>query len=593
MSTDREREPDERGSEERLPVAGPARVRSVIVALLRRHRAQYVGVTVLAALAAVAGLVGPYAVGRLVQSLTDGAGVAAITPLGLAMLAGVVLQTVFTGFGTRLAMALGERVFARLREDFMERVTSIPLSVVERAGTGDLLTRTTSDIDAVSTMVRFAIPQLVVSAIAVSLTVVAAFVTTPLVALALLVGVPVLVLVVRWYLRRAPAAYLGVNSSYDDLYGTVAQTMDGARTVDALALGGARVDATDSVLGTLWRRRLRIVRLKLVLLPVSALAYTVPIPLALLWGGILVGQGLTTVGAVTTVALYAVQLTAPIVAVVQWLDNLQRGTVSLARILGVGELETDRMPGTERPTDAVVSLANAHYAYATGPEVLHGIDLELAPGEHLAIVGPSGAGKTTIGRLLAGIDAPTTGSATVGGVPLHELPLAELRREVALVTQEHHVFVGSIADNVRMGRSDASDADVLRALGVVGAAAWASELPDGVQTVVGSGGHPVTGAEAQQLALARLVLVDPHTLVLDEATSVLDARAARSIERSLGAVLEGRTVVSIAHRLHTAYDADRIAVVEHGRIVELGSHDELIAAGGAYASLWARWATES
>lgn len=584
---------DGRGAADRLPVASASRVRGVVLAILRRHRAAYLGVTILAALAALAGLVGPYAVGALVQTLSDGAGPDSITPLGVAMLAGVVLQTVFTGFGTRLAMVLGERVFAQLREDFMEQVTSIPVSVVERAGTGDLLTRTTSDIDSVSTTVRFAMPQLVVSAIAVSLTVVAAVVTSPLVSLALLVGVPVLVLVVRWYLRRAPGAYLGVNESYDDLFGTVSQTLDGARTVDALALGDARVGTTDAVLSELWRRRLRIVRLKLVLLPVSALAYTVPIPLCLLWGGILVSQGSTTVGAVTTVTLYAVQLTAPIVAVVQWLDNLQRGFSSLARILGVGELDADRTEGTARPSDPVIRLDAARYAYASGPEVLHGIDLELVPGEHLAIVGPSGAGKTTIGRLLAGIDAPTTGSATVGGVPLLELPLADLRREVALVTQEHHVFVGSIADNVRMGRGEATDDDVFRALGVVGAADWTSALPDGLATVVGSGGHPITGSQAQQLALARLVLVDPHTLVLDEATSVLDARAARSIERSLGAVLSGRTVVSIAHRLHTAYDADRIAVVEHGRITELGSHDELIAAGGAYAALWDRWTTDS
>lgn len=576
-----------------LPVASGARVRTVVGALLRRHRAAYTGVTVLAALAAVAGLVGPFVVGHLVQGFTTGTDAATIAALCLAMLLAVVLQTVFTGFGTRLAMVLGEKVFATLRDDFMRDVTAVPISVVEKAGTGDLLTRTTSDIDAVATTVRFAIPQLAVSVVAVTLTFAAAFVASPLVALALLVGIPVIVVVSRWYLRRAPQAYLDLNAGYSDLFGTVSETMDGARTVDALALGDERIAATDASLGELWVRRLRIVRLKLVLLPVTALAYTVPIPLALLWGGWLVTQGLATVGAVTTVTLYAVQLTAPIVAVVQWLDKLQLGLASLARILGVGGIEPDRVEGDARPAGPVVRLDGVSYSYPDGPEVLHALDLELVPGERFAIVGPSGAGKSTIGRIIAGIDAPTSGTATVGGVPLTELPLAVLRREVALVTQEHHVFVGTIADNVRMGSAHASAEDVLRALDVAGAGAWVQGLPDGVLTVVGSGGHPVGAAQAQQLALARLVLIDPHTLVLDEATSVMDARAARSVERALGAVLAGRTVVSIAHRLHTAHDADRIAVVERGRIVELGSHDELLQRGGAYAALWERWSTDA
>ncbi len=576
-----------------LPVASGGRVRHVVLGLLRRHRAEYVGVATLAALAALAGLVGPFAVGRLVQSLTLGGDASVVAALSIAMLVAVLLQTVFTGLGTRLAMVLGEKIFATLRDDFMRDVTAVPISVVESAGTGDLLTRTTADIDAVATTVRFAVPQLAVSLVAVILTFVAAFVTSPLVALALLVGIPVIVIVARWYLARAPRAYLDLNAGYSDLFGTVSETMDGARTVDTLALGEVRIAATDHSLAQLWERRLRIVRLKLVLLPVSGLAYTVPIPLALLWGGFLVTQGLATVGAVTTVTLYAVQLTVPIVAVVQWLDKLQLGLASLARILGVGGIEPDRVEGTARPTGSLVRLEGVHYSYPNGPEVLHGLDLELRPGERFAIVGPSGAGKSTIGRIIAGIDAPTGGRATVGGVPLTALPLAVLRREVALVTQEHHVFVGTIADNVRMGSDHSTDEEVLGALAVAGARAWVEALPNGLQTVVGSGGHPLNAAQAQQLALARLVLIDPHTLVLDEATSVMDARAARSVERALGAVLEGRTVVSIAHRLHTAHDADRIAVVEHGRIVELGSHEELIERGGAYAALWERWSTDA
>jgi len=221
-------------------------------------------------------------------------------------------------------------------------------------------------------------------------------------------------------------------------------------------------------------------------------------------------------------------------------------------------------------------------------DILHGIDLEVHPGERLAIVGPSGAGKSTLARLLAGIDAPRDGTVSLGGVPVTDLDPAERRRRIALVTQEHHVFIGSLRDNLAFAAPDATDGDMLDALVAVGAD-WYTDLPDGLDTELGDGARELAPAHAQQLALARLVLADPHTLILDEASAALDPTTARHTERALAAVLTGRTVIAIAHRLNTAHDADRVAMLEDGRITELGRHDDLVAAGGSYAALWHSW----
>jgi ABC-type multidrug transport system fused ATPase/permease subunit len=323
--------------------------------------------------------------------------------------------------------------------------------------------------------------------------------------------------------------------------------------------------------------------------PFVDLSFALPLLGVVLLGGWLHAEGTASLAEVTAVALYTQLLLDPLDRLLSWLDEVQVGASSLARLIGVAHVPDDRTPSGAQPSSEQLSARDVRFAYRDGHDVLHGLDLDVRPGERLAVVGPSGAGKSTLGRLLAGVHGPRSGSVTLGGVPLLDLPLEQLRTEVLLVTQEHHVFVGTLADNLRLARPAASDGDLRAALDAVDAREWVDALPDGLATAVGAGGLALSPAQAQQVALARLVLADPHTLVLDEATSLLDPRAARHLERSLAAVVEGRTVVAIAHRLHTASDADRVAVVEDGRVTELGSHDELLVLGGSYAALWRSW----
>jgi ATP-binding cassette subfamily C protein len=571
---------------ELLPTAEPGRVRAVVAALLRERRWLAVAAFGVLVAATSAGLLTAPLLGHVVDLVADGRPPSALnTPVVLLVVIAVV-QGVLTAYGVSLVARLGEGMLAELRERFVERALRLPLDRVERAGSGDLTARVTADVSIVAEAVRRALPQLARSGLTIGLTLVGLAVLDWRFFVAAVLAVPIQVHTVRWYVGRAIPLYARQRVAVGAQQQQLLDTVGGAATVRAFRLGDRHVALVAARSEETVSLALRAIRLMTRFYGRLNVAEYVGLSAVLAVGFLLVRADAVTIGTATAAALYFHNLFTPINIALALADDAQVAAAGLARLVGVADLPASPAPAMSTSVDGSVKAAGLGHSYVAGHLVLRGVDLDLAPGERVALVGASGAGKSTVAKLVAGVHHPTSGTVTIGGLPVDEHATG---RTVALVTQEVHVFAGRLDDDLRLARPAASLEELWAALDTVGALEWAEALPDGLATVVGEGGHKLTATQAQQLALARLLLADPPVAVLDEATAEAGSAGARVLEEAAARALEGRTALVVAHRLTQAATADRVIVLDAGRVVEAGPHETLLAAGGPYATLWRAW----
>lgn len=543
-------------------------------------------------LAAAAAVLPVYVLGVLVDRIIDGSPSSVIVTVAVVLGAAALIGGVATGWSNYLIGRLGAIMLADLREAGVDRALTLPTTTVERVGRGDLLSRVSTDVATIAKAVTDVFPTMFSALMLAALTLLSMLGLDWRLALAGAVSIPFYLLALRWYLPRSAPRYAEERRVIAQRSQVLMESMLGAPTVHAYhhhtvhqggiedASGRVR-DISIGVFTFFTRFVGRINRAEFIGLAVILVA-----------GYWLVQDGSVTVGQTTAAALLFHRLFGPVSMLLFTVDEAQDAGASLARLVGLVSIPQPPVAAahTGEPHDAALDLADLEFSYDGVHPVLHRVSIRVEPGQRVALVGSTGAGKSTVAGIAAGVLTPQHGTVRIGGVALSALTAEQRRSHVAIVSQDVHVFAGALADDLRLAKPEATEAEVLAALDTVGAGEWVAALEDGVQTVVGEGGHELNSAQAQQLALARLLLLNPTVAILDEATAEAGSLGARDLERAAAAVTAGRTTLVVAHRLTQAATADRIVVMAHGDIIEEGSHAELIAAQGRYAQLWRAWA---
>lgn len=573
-----------------LPVAS-SRVTLRWVGVLLRPRAVLAILAAIAMIAAaVAGILVPVVIGQVVDVVVDGGTAGEILRFGVLLVALAVGGAGMTIVAELLVARFGEPAVAELRERVLDRALLMESGVVESSSSGDLLSRLSDDVRALSDIVRSVLVNFSGAALTVALSLGGLALIDYRLGLAAACAVPVQIWATRRYVRRAPEVYARIARAQGAESQQLLDSVGGSATVRSLGLGPAHRARIAERADTARRLNLAAVRFQTTFGQRLNFAEFVGVCAIVLVGYFLVDGGSVSEGEATAAALMFLRLFTPINIVLGLVDDVLAAFAGLARLVGVLEAPAEpvRADGPE-PRDGGIQLRGVGFSYRPGHDVVHDVDLSIAAGESLAVVGSTGAGKSTLAMLIAGLRPPGSGEVSVGGVPLEALSPHQRRRAIAVVTQDVHVFGGPLREDLSLAAPDAGDDDLRSALDTVGALSWAETLSHGLDTVVGAGGHHLTPVQTQQLALARLVLADPAIAILDEATAEADSDGARLLEKAAETATRGRTTVVVAHRLSQASRCDRIAVMAAGRIVELGTHDELLARRGRYAELWDAW----
>ena len=571
-----------------LPIANAGDTARFAWRALLQQRHQLVSAVVIMVISGACVFAGPWALGRLIDDLRGGES-HVWTWAAIIAVAGV-LGGIAEGAATVLVARVTEPALGTIREEVIQSALELPVSRIEEAGQGDLLSRVGDDIALVSRAVSQVVPTLVYSLTNILAGVAGILLLDWRLALLGLIAGPFYLQSLRWYLPKSSPFYTRERVAQGERSEVLMSGIYGARTLRAYRQGGehlARIDQRSAA-----ARDISIARFRLIGRFFGRInrAEYVGMAVVLSLGFVFVRSDSLTVGAATAAALYFHKMFAPIGGLMFQFDTAQSAGASLARIAGV--ILAPKPGGLTEPTATATTLSIDAITHTYGTrEVLHGVTMRLKPGERVALVGQTGAGKTTLAAIAAGILEPTGGTIHVGDLDLASLDSTAIRRHIVLLSQEVHVFSGPLAEDLRMVKPDATETELLAALNTVGVD-WLETLDQGLDTAVGDGAHALTPMQAQHVALARLVLANPPIAILDEATAEAGSTGARELEEAALAATAGRTALIVAHRLTQAANADRVIVLDDGRIIENGPHAELLAAGGHYADLWAAWSTE-
>jgi ATP-binding cassette, subfamily B, bacterial len=570
----------------------PGALRRHVLGLLRPYRGRLALAALAVVLSTAVTVAGPLLIAYGIDQGIGEGDRDALRRAVLVFLALALVKPVLECARVLLGAQVAERFLGALRVAAFEHLNRLPLAFFESERSGVLVSRLTADVQSLTLFVRQVFVEVTAAILLLAATAVTLVVLSPPLAAVCLVAVPILGLATAYFHRHSRPAYSAIRDRVAETMSSLQEGLTGMRVVQSFNREQAifhRYLRPSWALVDAWRQAAFV---NVRFFPSIVLAQIVTTVAVLLAGGALYERDLVTAGIIAAFIVYAYSIFDPVLILGDWLDELQSGRAALTKIVALLETPVavaEKQDAVDLPEEGALEADRLEFEYQPGLPVLHGIDLRIEPGEHLALVGATGAGKSTLAKLLARLYDPVGGGVRFGGVDLRNAGLESLRSTIALVPQEGHLFSGTILDNIRLARPDATEADAARALDHIGARERFNALPGGLQTEVQTRGLRLSAGERQLVGLARVALANPAVMVLDEATSSLDPGTEAVVERALGILTEGRTVITIAHRLTTAARADRIAVLRSGRLVQIGSHEELLAQDGDYAAMWRAW----